>query len=303
MTRTQTARLLSLEGGLNFRDLGGYPAEGGRQVRWGQLFRSGAMHRLTDADYRHLGTLGIKVVYDLRSTVERKEAPTNWRGTPAAEYLFREYEIVSGVLSDMGDRATADVVRDLMTGAYVQMPTVYREAYRELFARLLQGDVPLVFNCSAGKDRTGVAAALVLSALGVARPVIVEDYALSETYVDYMAELARDQGKNTGLGHEASSVSRFLKLPRDALQTLLRSDPLYLEAMLAGLDKSHGGVLPFLEAELGIGADEVKLLRETLLEKVLVGLQHLYSDPDFQPISTCTKGPSTTSISFRTPAA
>ena len=98
--------------------------------------------------------------------------------------------------------------------------------------------------------------------------IILEDYALSETYVDYMAELARDQGKNTGHGHEASSLSRFLKLPRDALQTLMRSDPLYLEAMLAGLDKSHGGVLPFLEAELGVGGDEVRLLRETLLEKV-----------------------------------
>ncbi len=262
MTRTaQSARLLPLEGGRNFRDLGGYPAEGERQVRWGQLFRSGAMHRLTDADYRHLGTLGIKVIYDLRSTVEREEAPTNWRATPAAEYLSREYDSMSGalsVLSDMGDRATADVVRDLMTGAYVQMPTLYREAYRELFARLLQGDVPLVFNCSAGKDRTGVAAALVLSALGVARPVIVEDYALSETYVDYMAELARDQGKNTGHSHEASSLSRFLKLPRDALQMLMRSDPLYLEAMLKSLDKSHGGVLPFLEAELGVGGGRGK---------------------------------------------
>jgi protein-tyrosine phosphatase len=265
----QSARLLPLEGGRNFRDLGGYPADGGRQVRWGRLFRSGAMHRLTDADYQHLGTLGIKVVYDLRSTLERKEAPTDWRASPAAEYLCRDYESASSalsMLSEIGDRATSDVVRDLMTRAYVQMPTLHREAFRGLFARLVKADVPLVFNCSAGKDRTGVAAALVLSALGVRREIILEDYALSETYVDYLAEFARDQGRNTGHGVEASSLSRFMKLPREALQTLMRSDPCYLEAMLAELDKSHGGVVPYLEAELGVGRAEVNLLKETLLE-------------------------------------
>ena len=80
--------------------------------------------------------------------------------------------------------------------------------------------------------------------------------------------LRATRAENTGHGHEASSLSRFLKLPRDALQTLMRSDPLYLEAMLKSLDKSHGGVLPFLEAELGVGGDEVKFLRETLLEQV-----------------------------------
>jgi len=158
-------------------------------------------------------------------------------------------------------------VRDMMSGFYQQMPTRLREAYRELFARLVRGDVPLVFNCSAGKDRTGVAAALVLSALGVPRAVILNDYALSETYVDYMAEIARDNGQNTGHGQPATNLSRFGKVPREALQTLMRSDPVYLEAMLSGLDTSHGGVLPFLDAELGVGKDEVRLLREMLLEQ------------------------------------
>jgi protein-tyrosine phosphatase len=267
-TAQQSARLLPLEGGLNFRDLGGYPSEDGRRIRWGQLFRSGTMHRLTDADYLHLETLGIKVIYDLRSTTERRGAPTDWRAAPA-EYLFRDYEPTSGalsVLSEMGDRATADFVRSMMSGFYTRMPTVLREAYRELFTRLVRGDVPLVFNCSAGKDRTGVAAALVLSALGVPRPVIVNDYALSETCVDYMAEIARDDGQNTGHGQPPSGPS-FRKLPREALQTLMRSDPVYLDAMFTSLDASHGGVLPFLEAELGIGGDEVRLLRDALLEK------------------------------------
>ena len=269
MSRTeQSARLLPLEGGLNFRDLGGYPSNDGRQVRWGQLFRSGTMHRLTDGDYRLLETLGIKVIYDLRSTLERRGAPTDWRAAPA-EYLFRDHEITSGalsILSDMGDRATADFVRNMMSGFYRQMPTRYREAYRELFARLVRGDVPLVFNCAAGKDRTGVAAALVLSALGVPRAVILNDYALSETCVDYMAEIARDDGQNTGHGQPARDLGRFGKMPREALQTLMRSDPVYLEAMLTSLDASHGGVLPFLEAELGVGKDERRSLREMLLE-------------------------------------
>src|SRR5262249_3642708 len=152
-----------------------------------------------------------------------------------------------------GDRATADFVRSMMSSFYQQMPTRYREAYRELFARLVRGDIPLVFNCSAGKDRTGVAAALVLSALGVPRAGSLNDYALSEPCVDFMAEIARDDGQNTGHGQAPSDFSRFRKLPREALQTLMRSDPVYLEAMLTSLDTSHGGVLPFLDEELGVG--------------------------------------------------
>jgi protein-tyrosine phosphatase len=261
----QSARLLPLEGGHNFRDLGGYRADGGRRVRWGRLFRSGTMHRLTDADYRYLETFGIKVIYDLRSTLERRMAPTDWRATPPAEYLFREYDN-SGTLAALSEAATAESVRELMTRGYVLMPITLRDAYRELFARLVKGDVPLVFNCAGGKDRTGVAAALVMSALGVPRQTIVEDYALSETYVDYPTVFTRDHGQNTGHGVEASSVSRLMKLPRAALQPLLRSDPRYLEAMLTGLDTSHGGVLPYLEVELGVGGVELQLLKEALLE-------------------------------------
>ena len=250
-TARQSAQLLPLEGGLNFRDLGGYPSEDGRRIRWGQLFRSGTMHRLTDADYRHLETLGIKVVYDLRSTLERREAPTDWRAAPA-EYLFRDYENTSTALADLGEAATADAVRELMIRAYVRMPTTHRDAYRELFARLVKADVPLVFNCAAGKDRTGVAAALVLSALEVRRDIIVNDFtALSETYVDYMAEIRTRRSDRTPDMAKRRVTAASGCHGKPCRRCCARIPSISMRAMLTGLDTSHAVAFPFLEAELG----------------------------------------------------
>lgn len=126
---------------------------------------------------------------------------------------------------------------------------------------MLSGEAPLVFHCNAGKHRAGTGAALLLSALGVPRPTIVQDYSLSEVAIDYYATLASRLEGGVGSGWD------FLgRLPRTLVTPLLRSDPAYIEATLDTLTERHGSVLGFLDDELDFGTEEVTLLRNMYLE-------------------------------------
>jgi protein-tyrosine phosphatase len=260
-------RLLPLEGGRNFRDLGGYKTEDGRTVKWGQVFRSGTMHELTDNDYEYLSGVGIKVVCDFRAAQERATEPTAWRGS-AVDYVY-----FPDPASDPADNyftrvlfepnVTPEMVADAMAKGYPAMAKEQAPAYSEMFDRLAAGEIPLAFNCSAGKDRAGTGAALLLTALGVPRETVVADYALSETYVDYMAEF-------TGSAEDpisADSPYAYLaKMPPELLAPLMRSDPRYIETTFQTLEAEYGSVMNFIETELGVTEAELQSIRSTLLE-------------------------------------
>ena len=157
-------RVLPLEGGRNFRDLGGYATADGGRVKWGRLYRSGSMARLTVADYDYLSKLGIRVVCDLRTTEERHAEPNKWQEIAQLSYWTRDYTMSFGELRRLmaSDLATAEQAKAAMLGVYQQLPFEQAPSYRELFRRLAGGELPLAFNCSAGKDRAGTAAALTL---------------------------------------------------------------------------------------------------------------------------------------------
>lgn len=252
-------RLLPLEGGRNFRDLGGYPTTDGRRVKWGQLYRSGSMASLTPGDYEYLSGLGIKVVCDFRTTAERAAEPFNWPAESKVTHWYRDYDHAFGDMSpDLFKGITAAKMRDLMIEGYRRTADEQAEAYREMFQRLLAGEVPLAFNCTAGKDRAGVAAALLLSALGVPRDIIIEDYALSERLVDFHSELV-DKGKDGAL--------RFLSsLPREVVVPLMRTEPAYILATFETLEQKYGSVEGYLTTVLGLSPADLKQLKERLLE-------------------------------------
>lgn len=263
-------RVLPLGGGRNFRDLGGYPTVDGRTVKWGRVYRSGGMARLTDADYRYLSTLGIRVVCDLRSSPERREEPTQWRATPDVDYRSWDYDDdeddggtgLAALLSEQD--MTPDKVVDAMLETYRDFLVKHRDKYRHIFLCLADGGTPLVFNCSAGKDRTGVAAALILLALGVHRDLVVEDYALSDKVVDYEAELLTanlsDKARKDDLYRWIANVPMALVRP------MLRSDPGYLENTLAYLEETSGGVMAYIRSDLGIDSTTLTRVREVLLD-------------------------------------
>ena len=257
MTTADLSPLLPLEGGFNLRDMGGYATTDGRVVKRGMLYRSGVMSMLTEADERHLVALGIATVCDLRRAGERQRDPTRWCDSADVLYWSRDYSASSGVLSELlrGSCPTAEGVRGTMLGLYREILVDHAPSYRFLFERLLGGHMPLLFNCSAGKDRTGVGAALILSARGVPRPAIVEDYLLTNRYADFSRLIQRD-------GFE---MERYRAAGPDVLEPLFAADADYLEAMFASLDRDHGGIDAYLQA-IGVDAAAEARLRDLLLD-------------------------------------
>jgi len=174
-------RRLPLEGPVNFRDLGGYPAGDGRRVRHRHLFRSDALHRLTDADVERVHALGVTTLIDFRTT---HELETNgWGGIAlvSAEHVhLPTFDTTRPLLDDEAVRRTLITAPD----AYVSMLRNGAGAYAAALRRVAASEEPVVFFCAAGKDRTGVFAALVLGLLGVSDADIVADYALTGEVID-----------------------------------------------------------------------------------------------------------------------
>ena len=251
-------RLLPLEGGFNLRDMGGYATGDGRTVRRGVLFRSGVMSLLTEADEAHLAGLGIATVCDLRRPGERRREPTRWCEPAGVFYWSRDYDESSGVLGDLLRAAIPDpgAVRQMMIDLYPEILVDHKPSYRFLFERLAAGHVPLLFNCSAGKDRTGVAAALILSALGVPRETVVEDYLLTNEFADFGRIMARGEDRD---------YERFRKIDPAVIRPLLAAEPAYLDAMFDALDRDHGGIDAYL-ADIGVDGPARMRLRELLLD-------------------------------------
>ncbi len=255
------ARVLALEGARNFRDLGGYTTRDGRRVRWRQLFRSASLGSLTLRDQARLEALGLRVICDLRASDERAKEPVRWATTAAPRLLARDYALDLSMLASVLTQPEVGPVeaRGAFRVLYDSLPQRFVESYRALFAALLAGETPLAFNCSAGKDRTGVGAALVLAALGVPRATIVEDYLLSNDHYRAGPEV------------EAAMSGRhgpwLLQLRPEMLQLMLSVDASYLEAAFAAVERSHGSVEGYLESALGIDRGARRVLRERLTEE------------------------------------
>lgn len=259
------ARLLPLEGGRNFRDLGGYETEDGRTIAWGELYRSGVMTSLTENDYAYLSSLDINVICDLRTIEERTSEPTNWNAGDL-EYLYfpDPGEDMSFMSVLMQEDATPQDVRDAFGSAYFGIGHQQAPAYEEMFDRLAAGDAPLAFNCSAGKDRTGVGAALLLTVLGVPRETIVHDYQLSDDYVDYMEEFMSEEARARML-EDNPSYAFFLNLPPEMVEPIMATYPEYIETFFADIEAEYGDVMTFLSEQVNVTPEEVDAIRAQYL--------------------------------------
>jgi len=220
------------------------------------LYRSGTTHALSAADLKVISDAGIRYAYDLRSNMERAAYPSRLTRIAHLRYRFRDHEKLPGNFKHLFAPAIggAEHSRRMMLSMYRQIPTEFRSALLALFRHLVEGDVPVVFNCTAGKDRTGVAAALILAALGVPRDAILEDYLLTTEFFDQTCEALIDDG---GL---------FTGIAREVWEPIMRVYPEYLNAMFDELDASHGSVTGYLETQLGIDQFALERLRDTLLE-------------------------------------
>ncbi|MYE85403.1 MAG: tyrosine-protein phosphatase, partial [Gammaproteobacteria bacterium] len=190
-------RLLPLEGGSNFRDLGGYRTADGQTVARGMLFRSGAMTGLTDADMAYLDGFGIKTIVDLRSNEEISLYPNHWAAKHRIEVVTGDYSFAAMMSGEeSGERpAMGELYPRLLESIGPQIKNYFDEALGE--------GAPMVVNCSAGQDRTGIVSALMLLLLGVPEPTVIEDYLLS---TDFRRPAIEDGGVDLA---EAAKTNAF----------------------------------------------------------------------------------------------
>ncbi len=242
---------LPLTGSTNFRDIGGIPTRDGRFVRWGQIYRSDRLDALTDEDKRYLESLGLATVYDFRSESEAAAAPAQlptdveYLNTPLvfdADDTFNiERRIRNGSM-------TRDEANNILVEANRMFGTDVAERFQPFIDCLLENKGPLVFHCTSGKDRTGFATMLLLSALNVGRDTILNDYLLSNYYRHEL-----NQSKVKKLRY-AAVVKRNLDIA--TITPLMIVDERYINSAYDAIENKYGTVDRFLEEEYGLTAEK-----------------------------------------------
>ena len=234
------SRLLPLVGAYNFRDLGGYATTDDRSTRWGCLYRSDTLDELTDQDLELIRSIGLLSVIDLRTPTEVERRGRGVLGSEPIRYV--NLSVLPE--SDAEQQATPVARIDDVADRYLSYLEVGRSALVESFGLIANPDsYPLVFHCQAGKDRTGVLAALLLECLGVERSVIVYDYVLTATRMDLIiGRLRRDP-------HFAD---RMDELP----PSVFAVEASTMECFLDGLDERFGGARTWAR---GAGITEAQL--------------------------------------------
>lgn len=259
-----SARII-LYGARNFRDIGGLPAAGGRKVRIGKLFRSNRLSRLTPGDRAILDGLGLVAIFDLRARAEREQDPTSWSSPSVVTHVFpsgHKRRLIDMALDYPPTRAGALA---LMRDFYREMPRAMGHAFGEMMVRIGEGAAPCVIHCSAGKDRTVVAVAILLAALGVSRDEIISDYVRSASIPTLEEDMAR------AVTMEGDRQHPLRRYPADAISAMMGASADYIEQALDGIDEQFGSLEAYLR-ENGVCDRVIANLRERLLEDDVVSI-------------------------------
>jgi protein-tyrosine phosphatase len=254
---------LGLAGAPNFRDLGGYRTASGKVVKRGIVFRSSKLSALTPVDWAKVQTLGVGHVYDLRTVEERKAEPDDWPAPAPAAYASPKPDM-SGTIAAMQQAGGDPVkVRAVIRHFYAGMPTLYAPEYAAFFHGLAGGTKPVVVHCTAGKDRTGVASALLLTALGVPRATVVDDYELTERL---LPQAPMQTSGKPGAPIGGKSAATLLAMPAATRKAMWAADPVYVEAALDAVTQRYGSIDGYMRKALGLSPTEIARLRLRLLD-------------------------------------
>lgn len=250
-------RFITLEGAVNVRDLGGYRTRDDRHVRWERVFRSGALAGITREDQRVLLALNLKQVCDLRSDTEVAAAPDQlpagilYRRIPTK--MDRPADILRKVRVLLLERENAGIVLDEI---YRRMIDEEAGVFGEIFRQLSDpGNLPLLFHCSAGKDRAGLTTALLLLALGIPEEVVIADYSQSNRYYDSFVRLTKDAVRKLAL----------FGITQDHMYPVLVANPETLRMALDYLRGRYGSVEDYLRNEADLDEITLEKMKANLL--------------------------------------
>ena len=242
-------REVKLEGAVNFRDLGGYNTTTGKKVKMNVLYRSAALNTLTQKDVEKLTTLNLKYDFDFRGPFEVKTAPDKVPSNTIRISLPAGSETIgdSNYMKNMGTILKSD---SFLLSFYTNL-TPFKARYTPLFDSLLTNSAmaPILFHCTAGKDRTGIAAALILYALGVDDNTIFEDYEATNYY-------RRKENAKAIVG-----MQKMYGIEPQAAAALMGAKKEYIAATFATIRAKYGSIDVYLEKELGLTNQKINQLR------------------------------------------
>lgn len=259
-------RALALDGSKNFRDLGGYETLDGRHVKWGLVFRSDAPAKLTEKDYETVLKLGIRTVCDFRTSFEREREPTRWPGEQPDFVLLemgagqqKGTDPATAFLKPLLDaQAKPEQAAEMMRQMMAQTPIREGAQIGRMLRRLVDTDAPLLYHCTAGKDRTGLASAFLLKTLGVKEEQIYEDYLLVNTLMPpdrYAAAMAQRLEAMAGR-----------KLDPEPFKALMGTKREWLDTAFASINEKYGSFDEYRRVVLGLSDADVTRLKGRLLE-------------------------------------
>lgn len=243
----------------NFRDLGGYPTADGRSVRWGVLYRSDSLHKLTKNDLKLMASLSLSRIFDFRAEHEVEREPDKL--PHGAQYVHLPMEDSS---TKVWHEARDEMVKNMKTldpaeymiATNTELATKFTPGYRQFYRELLASNgSPILFHCAAGKDRTGFAAATLLKILGVTHNVIMQDYLLTNKYL-------LDAYKWNLLLAQIIKGWRFA----EGIRGFMRADEQYLSAAFHALDAEYGSFENYVREGLGLSDSEIERMRNMYLE-------------------------------------
>jgi protein-tyrosine phosphatase len=242
-------REVKLLGASNFRDLGGYPTRNRKHVKWGHIYRSADISKLTDADLQVVKNLQLAIVCDLRGPDELKTSPD--RLPEGIKYV----NLPAGSENVRVNTNYATMNRDSMMQSFYTRTDHLKAKYQPVFEELLsiKNGKGLMFHCTAGKDRTGMGAALILSALGVPKEYVIADYAATNVFWKDARERMKQTMAKSGMSEKEAKA-------------MLAANPQYIETFLQTIDSKYGSMDKFLEYELELDKAKLTKLRSMYLE-------------------------------------
>ena len=251
-------RRLSLSQAVNFRDIGGYQTYDGLTVKRGLVYRSDHLSRLTTEDQQVLRRLQFKVVCDLRTVREQQSSPDLLPLDGSIRLQSMPVEANDFDPATVADRLKAGDDAWLTMDFFIELYQNYLDDFGPVWGKIIRlatshNNLPLVFHCTGGKDRTGICAALMLKALGVSEADIIADHDLSNVYNAERLQPIYKKFAAMGIGPEKAAP--YLQAPIEPLT-----------AMFDHLKKNYGTIENYLLTKAGLDQTTLKALQATLLQ-------------------------------------